>query len=309
MAHPASLERPEEISQFVLGKRLLTFPDCSARAPRNSSGHLGVWYRLVVNEAVTGRRLHSNDTWTGQAHIRSVIASTTQLQLGNGRDGYLSRVLTLPTLPRRGEKDPALREKLLGNAEAHRRLRGEILGWALAMPMAEVNAVLDRNDPHGILRDTAADLAREADPPSRWADLALVPHPLGPQTPVEDQQWQEMFDCYLAWCQRVNIKHEGTRDQFVGQIRTLLGPARCLRRCKGPRPERLNLPRMDAGFALRPNLIGTGNFTGGTHFNLGLLKEGGLDAIAKLDPVVRPDSPVAPQAPAPLSLSPPPSPS
>jgi len=287
LSHPAMLETPERIAQHVLGRRLVLFPDCPPRAPRHSSGHLSGWYSLVVNEPVTARRLHATDTWTGLANVRSIIASTTQLQLSDGRDGYLSRVLTLPTVPRTGEVNPALKDGLLGDTEAHREMRAHLAGWALGMPLAEVEAVLRRDDPAGILRETGADLAREADPPSRWADLALVPHPFGPQAPVEAQDWREMFDCYMLWCKRENIRHEGNRERFQGQIRSVLGMSRCLPRGKGPRPERLDLPRLDAGFALRQGLVGG---TGGwPQLVEARLQPGGLEALAALPVAQRPD--------------------
>lgn len=280
LTHPSLLESPEKVYQFAVGRRLVTFPDCPHRAPRNYSDHPGVWYSLVVNENVSARRLHQSDTWEGQLHSRSVICSTTQLQLGDARAGYLSRVLTLPTLPRIGPKDPGLKASLIGGTEAHRMLRGDLAGWALAMPLEDVNAVLDRNDPAGILQETAAELAREADPPSQWADAALEASYLGPHHPVSDEDWQEMFDCYLLWCRKQNIRHEGNRCRFQGQIRSVLGTSRCLPRGKGPSPERRSLPRLDAGFQLRPGLMDESG--GGPRIVTAKLKSGGLEALAGL---------------------------
>jgi phage/plasmid-associated DNA primase len=287
LSHPALLETPERMAQHVIGRRLVLFPDCPPRPPRHTSGHMSGWYSLVVNEPVTARRLHATDTWTGITHVRTIIASTTQLQLSDGRDGYLTRVLTLPTIPRTGEKDPAIRNALLGDTNAHRELRAHLAGWALAMSLEDVGAVLDRNDPAGILRETAAELSREADPPSQWADLALVPHTCGAQAAVTDQDWQEFFDCYLLWCRRVNNRHEGSRSRFQGQIRTVLGPDRCLPRGKGPRPAHLNLPRLDAGFALRQGLVETS--MGEPRINAALLRPGSLEVLAAIPPVERPE--------------------
>jgi hypothetical protein len=296
LPHPVLLENPDKVQQYCVGHRLVTFPDTPPRAPRNTSGHLGTWYSLVSNEPVTSRRLNASEVTNGRLHVRSIICSTTQLQLSDGRDGYLSRVLTLPTLPRTGAVDPTIKDRLLGDTDAHRTMRGLLAGWALAMPLEEVEAVLSRDDPAGILREAAADLAREADHPSRWADECLMPHPCGPQAPVNDQGWREFFDCYLLWCKRENIRHEGNRERFIGQIRAVLGVARCLPRGKGPRPaepgaKRRDLPRFDAGFALRPGLVEGAHSWDEPRLVESKLQPGGLAALEALEPARRPDEP------------------
>jgi hypothetical protein len=287
LEHPCMLETPEKVSQYAVGRRLITFPDCPHHVPRNYSGHPANWYQLVMNEIMTARRLNSNETWEGLLYARSIICSTAHLQFGKGRDGFTERILILPTLPRTGPKDPTLKASLIGNTPAHQLLRGDLAGWALAMPLEEVNAVLDRNDPGGILQGTATDLARVADHPSRWADEALIPHLGGPQAEVTEQEWHLMFTCYLAWCKARNIRNEGSVFRFQGEIRTVLTTARCLSRGKGPRPERRDLPSLDVGFQLRLGLMKDVGY-GAPVLERRALQAGGLEAIAALPPVQRP---------------------
>ena len=71
-----------------------------------------------------------------------------------------------------------------------------------------------------------------------------------------------LFEAYVGWC-----KHAGnrpmTKDNFMGQLRKVLGPARCLPRDKekladaraAGRSTRLDLPRFDAGFGLRCGVL------------------------------------------------------
>ena len=283
LPHPWILDRPEAVASYVVGRRLVACPDCPPRPPRNSSPHLTGLYSLAVNEPMTARRLYATNSTTARMHARAILCSTTQLMLNDGRDGYLERVLALPTLPREGSKDPTLKASLIGDTEAHRIMRGKLDGWALAMPMAEVVAVLDRNDPAGILRETAADLAEEADPISRFADEALVPHPDGPHAEVGRLEWQAMFDTYRAWANRNNITHEGNMQRFQGQVRSILGRARCLPRSKASRPERVDLPRLDAGFAMRSGLHSMAADTLPMH----LFNPGGLKRLAEVEPVDR----------------------
>ncbi|MBE9173291.1 hypothetical protein IQ216_09430 [Cyanobium sp. LEGE 06143] len=300
-AHPASLETPEKLYQAVRGRRLLLFPDCPARL--RNSGHSGPFYELVENKPQTTRRLYSAEAEAARPlHVGCIIASVAPLQFSDGRDGFLRRCLTLQTLPRSGDPDPTLRSDLIGSTPEHRVIRSQALSWALSMPTDEVEAVLSKNDPEGLLRLGEAEAAAAGDSVSQFVDACLVPHPLGPDAEVDDLDLGQMFEAYRGWCKYAGVEHAMQLQNFLGQLRRVLGPGRCLPRRKESRMEaradgrspsqRQNLPRLYAGFALRPGLLGPINGPSGlgNRETFDRMKVGscGLRAITALTSALRP---------------------
>ena len=231
---------------------------------------------------------------------RSVLASVAALQFSDGRAGFSRRVLTLQTSPRAGDPDASLRTDLIGNSAEHRIIRGQAISWALQMSMDAVNAVLDKNDPEGLLRANDAEVAAASDTVSQWVDACLVPHPDGPDTEVDEFALSQMFESYLGWCKYAGVQYAMQRQNFMGQLRRVLGPARCLPRRKESRAEaradgrseeqRLNLPRLDVGFMLRAGVLLNHNGGHGDRstFNRLALGSGGLAALGQLPTGMRP---------------------
>jgi putative DNA primase/helicase len=295
IGHPALLENGEKVYQYAHGGRLICFPDCPVRL--RQQGHLGNFYEMVENKLQSIRRLHGADSTTVQLFARVVVGSIGPLQLGDGADGFLRRVLTLQTLPRQGEPDPTLRAALIGTTPRHQQLRGELCAWALAMAAEDVERILSRDDTEGLLRAGAEVAAKGSDTVTLFIDEALIPHPLGPNAVVADYDLGQMFEAYLGWCRCSNVQHGMQKANFIGALRQALGPARCLPRANGPRgQQRVKLPRFDAGFTLRPGLLGSpdpdfnpSHIGDRTTFDRLKLGSGGLEAIADLPPARRPE--------------------
>jgi hypothetical protein len=323
--HPADLDSPEKLHQFVLGRRLILFPDTPSRI--QGAAHCGRFYELVENSPQTTRKLRAGEAERSRPMFaRCLLASVKPLQFPDGRDGFLRRVRTLITLPRTGTPDPTLRADLVGSTEVHRRIRGEAVSWALAMPLEEVEAVLDGNDPEGLLRETAAEAAAASDTVSQWADECLIPHPLGPDREVDAETWAQMFEAYVGWCRYSGVQYAMQRSNFMGQLRTVLGPKRCLHRRKESRAEararggsgkgdRRHLHRFDAGFTLRPGVLRGlpegPNLHGGINAGQGVpdrfsfdrlaIGTGGLKLIEALPQATHPDLATSPGTPPPDS--------
>ena len=282
LQHPADLASPEKVHQYVVGKRILAFPD----TPAIYDGSCNIFYELVENKPVTTRKLYSGESDQGrQLHCRFILGSVKPLQFKDGRDGYIRRVITLQTLPRRGDPDTGLRDGLEPKGERYDAIRAEAMSWALAMPLDKVRQVLDRNDPEGLLRDAADQASVASDTVSQWADQCLAATEDADST-VSEQDWREMFDCYLQWCRDSNVSYTSQRNNFQGHLRTILGPARCLPRRKESRAEmraagrdkRVNIPASDHGFCLRPGIWSP------TGFNATFMTAGGLSSIGALRP-------------------------
>ena len=299
LAHPGNLDSPEKLHQYVVGRRLILFPDAPAR-PRDAK-HCGLFYELVENTPQTTRRLHVGDSEIARKlHARCILGSTRPLQFPDGRDGFLRRTLTIKTLPRLGEPDASLREVVEGETKRHQQMRGELASWALSMPLPEVLEVLNRRDAFGLLSDAAEDAAKASDSVSLFADECLIPRIEGPNTEVTQRDWSLLFEAYAGWC-----KHAGqfpmSKDNFQGQLRKVLGPKRCLPRGRETmaeaevagrdRESRRNLPRLDAGFGLRSYVIDESADAKRPRedFDFKNLGTGGVEMIAALPQAMRTD--------------------
>ena len=256
---PSLLSNPEKVHQFILGRRLVVFPDCPTTFREKKRWN--TFYELVENKLVTTRKLFGGEAErTRRMNCRYILASTEPFQSSDGTDGFQRRALTLCTLPRMGDQDHQMAADLHPDSERSEQIRGEAVSWAMAMPLDEVLAVLDGHDPEGLLEVNAEEVSLASDSVSLWADASLEPAngPSGPDTVVSDHDWSAMFEVFKAFCQ-FNKLPVMPSPNFQGQVRKVLGPKRCLPRSKTPMAksssgeasQRRNLPKIDAGFQLR----------------------------------------------------------
>lgn len=296
LAHPAQIDNPDRLYQFVLGRRLVVFPDCPAHAPAGAgAGTLSTFYKLIENAPLTTRKLHSSESHTSPLDVRCILGSTQPLSLGrDAKTGFARRVLTIRVRDAEGrvEQDPTLKDDLLRSKRA-RQIRSEAVSWALAMPKDEVLAVLARNDPEGLLRDAAADAEIAGDSVSQFADQCLTPHPDGPNAEVTAEDLAKIYESYCGWCKHSNVGHPMQRFNFQGQLRQTLGGGRCLPRRKESRIEaraagrdRHWIPSLDAGFALIRGLLPEDRPIRDA-FNPAFIGTGKLVAIRSQPPVER----------------------
>jgi len=202
----------------------------------------------------------------------------------------------LHTLPRQGEPDHSLLEQLNPKCNRFDAIRVEAFSWALTMSQADLDNVLNGNDPEGLLRDSAKDMAANSDPLSRWVDQCLIPSEQNLQ--VTKLDWDLMFECYLGWSRYNNSRHTLQRHRFPNALRTVLGPKRCLPRTKessndakaNNRP-RQTLAQFYAGFMLIPGILSQGkdalSHPTSEDFQPTRVSSGGLEKIAMLDQAIR----------------------
>jgi len=297
LLHPAELCNGDKIYQNVLGRRLLVFPDTPSALERRDGDNINLFYELVENKPVTIRKLFAGESEDSQLmHCRFIIGSIQPLELKNCRDGYLRRLLVLNTLPRQGEPDHSLLEQLNPKGNRFHEIRAEAISWALTMSQDELNNVLNGNDPEGLLRDSAKDMAANSDPLSRWVDQCLIPSEQNLQ--VTDLDWALMFECYLGWSRYNNSRHTLQRHRFPIALRTVLGPKRCLPRTKessndakaNNRP-RQTLAQFYAGFMLIPGILSQGkdalSHPTSEDFQPTRVSSGGYEKIAMLGQATR----------------------
>jgi len=265
--HPAVLETPEKIKQFVMGRRLLLMPDIPVSA---QGEHLGSYFELVENSPLSTRTLYIGQGSAPQRPFcRVVLASTGHLQFVDGQTGHLRRALSLVTKDPTGVQDSTLKTDLVG-PDVRPELLGEVASWALQMPRSEVLQVLAKDDPEGLLGDAAQLASVSSDPVSLFIDDCLEPHPTSPHFPVDDKCWREIYQVYLKWCKYHGHRRPRNFNTFKSQVRSHLGGGRCLGRAKEPSEvaaaenrERRNLPSYDAGFTLIYGALFEDNFEEG----------------------------------------------
>jgi hypothetical protein len=297
LLHPAELCNGDKIYQNVLGRRLLVFPDTPSALERRDGDNINLFYELVENKPVTIRKLFAGESEDSQLmHCRFIIGSIQPLELKNCRDGYLRRLLVLNTLPRQGEPDHSLLEQLNPKGNRFHEIRAEAISWALTMSQDELNNVLNGNDPEGLLRDSAKDMAANSDTLSRWVDQCLIPSEQNLQ--VTKLDWDLMFECYLGWSKYNNSRHTLQRHRFPNALATVLGPKRCLPRAKessndakaNNRP-RQTLAQFYAGFMLIPGILSQGkdalSHPTSEDFQPTRVSSGGLEKIAMLNQAIR----------------------
>ena len=297
LLHPAELCNGDKIYQNVLGRRLLVFPDTPSALERRDGDNINLFYELVENKPVTIRKLFAGESEDSQLmHCRFIIGSIQPLELKNCRDGYLRRLLVLNTLPRQGEPDHSLLEQLNPKGNRFHEIRAEAISWALTMSQDELNNVLNGNDPEGLLRDSAKDMAANSDPLSRWVDQCLIPSEQNLR--VTKLDWDLMFECYLGWSRYNNSRHTLQRHRFPNALGTVLGPKRCLPRTKessndakaNNRP-RQTLAQFYAGFMLIPGILSQGkdalSHPTSEDFQPTRVSSGGLEKIGMLDQAIR----------------------
>lgn len=266
LRHPAELSGPERLQQYVVGRRLVAFPDTPAILNNREGDSCNLLYELIENKPVTTRMLYSGQGEVSrQMNCRFILGSVKPLQLKDGRDGYLRRVITFHTLPRQGDTDDNLREALNLPGERYDAIRAEAISWALDMPLAAVNDILNRNDQEQLLRDAAKEAAVNSNTISQWADQCLTKADEQPNRVVTETDWHDMYTCYAGWCLYVGIDrpYKVHRLNFKMHLRAVLGPRRCIERKRASRAdahlgyeERETMPKVDVGFILRHNIIG-----------------------------------------------------
>lgn len=297
LLHPAQINSSEKIHHYVLGRRLLAFPDTPSEFGGREGDNINLFYELVENKPVTTRKLFAGESEESQPmHCRFILGSIQPLELKNGRAGYLRRTLMLHTLPRHGEQDHSLLEQLNPKGKRFDQIRAEAISWALTLSQDELNNVLNGDDPEGLLRDSAKDMAANSDALSQWADQCLIPSEQNLQ--VTDLDWALMFECYLGWCRYNNSRHTLQRHRFPNALRAVLGPKRCLPRtkesasnAKANNRQRQNLALFDAGFILIPGILSQGKDAlsqpTSEDFQPTRVSSGGLERIAMLGQATR----------------------
>lgn len=193
------LNSHEAVAQKVMGKMMVTFPDVQGK----QTGVSTLYRMLDAESRLSGRALHTTETVNFEFNGRVMAASTSTIQLDHAGSGLIRRMLTLETL------DVTLKSDLLPQDRSNSGLLekllisklGQIVGWALAMPVEEVEKVLQKRDDAGLLKTAMMKVAANADSSNIFIDSCLVPAPADHQPDLS-----EMYCCYRLLC-----IHQGMR--------------------------------------------------------------------------------------------------
>jgi phage/plasmid-associated DNA primase len=255
---PSQLVGADQIQQFVQGKRLLTFPEVKPNAGRDRDWSMLL--QLASHSKISARRMRASESTSAKHDIRCVLAGVDIPDLGkDSTQGLSQRARYMRTLPRRGEPDATLKDDLIGTTAEHNTIRGQVIGWALAMDREAAIAALNDQE----FRHQRIELQAYTDPVSLFIDECLVPS----DQVVTLGMRRLLLAAFKAWCEETNstlAARSYTEQTLINQIRKVLPvthrPRRSLTKqeCEkreldyGKRPK---LPAVDFGYTVRPGLL------------------------------------------------------
>jgi phage/plasmid-associated DNA primase len=273
LEEPGDICNQDKVYQLVLGKRYISFHDLPARLKP-----MQLFYKLVENAAVSARKLNASDSSAIAANCRFSAATTKLPTLADGNDGFVRRALVLTTKPRLTKPDRSIKAAIVGNTADHARLRAEVIGWALAMPKADVVDALYGDTAAALVGDTLDELETNADAVGHFIDNCLVPT----ATEVSETDWATIYEAFRAYCDAQGFQGKLNRFHLQGAIRSRLPHLTRKRRKESlvealaagrDKNSRVNLPACDWGFGLRVGAFGTRSYGDGVrviHANLGV---------------------------------------
>ena len=260
---PSQLADADKICQFVEGKRLLTFPEVKPNAGRDRDWSMLL--QLASHSRIASRRLRSSESTSAKHDVRCVLAGVDVPDLGkDSTQGLSQRARYMRTLPRRGEPDPSLKDDLIGDTADHASIRGQVIGWALAMDRAEAIATLD--DPE--FRQQRVELQAFTDPISLFIDECFVHN----DALVPPSHRHVLLLAFQAWCEVTNstlAARSYTEHTLINQIRKVLSvthrPRRSLTKEECAERgldynKRPKLPSADWGYTLRAGIVKPSEF-------------------------------------------------
>ena len=205
--------------QYLTNTRFYYAPDASGFVKG-----LGAFYELVDNGSMSGRRLHSSNTYNIQWDCRFALASVRHLSIENSGDGWHRRCI-----PIRFNGKPAKPDYYLGS-KLEEEL-GEIVAWAFSMPFEEMMDVLYVTE-----GETQTSLKNEqlvaSDSVAGFINAMLLPADnaiaLGylseeeANNRADNPTPDDLYEPYKAYCHYVGGKAKG-RDHFTHSLKSLIG--------------------------------------------------------------------------------------
>ena len=221
--------------------------------------------QLASHSRIASRRLRSSESTSAKHDVRCVLAGVDVPDLGkDSTQGLSQRARYMRTLPRRGEPDPSLKDDLIGDTADHASIRGQVIGWALAMDRAEAIATLD--DPE--FRQQRVELQAFTDPISLFIDECFVHN----DALVPPSHRHVLLLAFQAWCEVTNstlAARSYTEHTLINQIRKVLSvthrPRRSLTKEECAERgldynKRPKLQSADWGYTLRAGIVKPSEF-------------------------------------------------
>lgn len=255
---PSQLADADKIQQFVQGKRLLTFPEVKPSSGRDRDWSMLL--QLASHTRVASRRMRASESTNTVHDVRCVLAGIDVPDLGkDSTQGLAQRARYMRTLPRRGEPDPTLKDDLIGTTPEHDTLRGQVIGWALAMDRDAAIAALNDQE----FKQQRIEVQAYTDPVSLFIDECLEPE----DQLVAVEYRQLLLLAFQAWCKATGhslASRSYTEHTLISQIRKILPTTHRARRsltkqeCKERGQDyskRPKIPAADWGYGIRQGLL------------------------------------------------------
>ena len=234
------------LAQTVLGKRMVVFPDVQG----TQKGVTNLYRLCDSRERMSARPLYGGACLSFEFTGRVMCASTEPIRVDSAGSGLPRRLFTLKSLeqplasallPQDRTNSGALENLLIAHL-------GDIIGWALAMPKNEVDAVLNRRDPEGLLAATSRAVTAGADSGNLFIDGCLEPADLDSTVATDS-----VFSAYRLFCVHTGMKTCG-KNTFLSRLKESMPHLHQARVSAPGSSGAQKIPARFVGFRLRESL-------------------------------------------------------
>lgn len=240
--------------QYLTDTRFYYSPDCKGYIQG-----LEAFYELVDNGKLSGRKLHSSDSYNKQWDCRFAIASVRQLKIENSGDGWQRRCIPIAFNPKPSNPDYFLGQKL-------EQELGQIVAWALSMSFEEMmDTIYNAQNNTDKQQELQIEQLVSSDSVAGFINAMLLPadkaQTLGYIDEVEAEELKGDFTAddlyhgyYKPYCVYVGCNAK-SRDQFAQSLRSLIPDYYVPRQRQRQGNKRVSIPAHFKGLILNPNAV------------------------------------------------------
>lgn len=245
------LNDPDKRHQYLTDTRFFYAPDVKGYIQG-----LEAFYELVDNGKLSGRKLHSSDSYNKQWDCRFALASVKPLKIESSGDGWHRRCLPISFNSKPSNPDYFLGQKL-------EQELGKIVSWALSMSYEEMIEVLFNSH-----SQTQQDLQNEqlisSDSVAGFINAMLLPadkaleQNLIDEIDVENDSGNytpdDLFDFYKSYCDYIGVGAK-SRNNFTHSMRSLIPDYYVPRKQKRSNGKRVNVSAHFKGIIVNTNAV------------------------------------------------------
>lgn len=208
------LNDPDKRHQFLTGAKVFAFGDTSGQIRQ-----AGSFLDLIDNQPSIGRFLRSSDGYIKRWDVRFIVASASYLSIENMADGWERRAIVIPTLPRKGNPDKTMQDRIV-------EAKAEVISWALGMDRARRNEILaNAGEQFEAVQQAQYESSLISDSVRRFIDDCCRPATVEELEqsgePIDGLSTQELTRYYKSYCLAHDYKPK-SQNMFSNFLQSLI---------------------------------------------------------------------------------------